>query len=86
MPFEINFKKSAVKDLLKLSKSESKEIMLKILENLSKDPESFPILKGRHKGLRKFRIGNYRVIFTIIEREVLILYVGHRKDIYSSLN
>jgi len=35
--------------------------------------ESFPVLTGKFSGLRKFRIGEYRVIYSIIGDTVLIL-------------
>ena len=56
--------------------------MTKLEAVLSVRPGSFPQLKGKFAGLRKFRIGNYRVIFEIIGNEVVILRIGHRKDIY----
>jgi mRNA interferase RelE/StbE len=41
-------------------------------------------LLGTYKGLHRFRVGDYRVICDI-QRErvlVLVLTVGHRKDVY----
>jgi mRNA interferase RelE/StbE len=32
--------------------------------------------------LRKYRVGDYRVVFAIVEREVVVLRVGHRRDVY----
>ena len=43
---------------------------------------SFPALKGEFAGLRKLRIGNYRAIYAILNKNVLILRVGRRKDVY----
>jgi len=36
-------------------------------------------------GTYRFRIGDYRVIFDIEEKEIVVLRVGHRKDIYRKL-
>jgi mRNA interferase RelE/StbE len=33
-------------------------------------------------GEYRFRIGDYRVIFDIQEDEIIILRVGHRREIY----
>ena len=33
----------------------------------------------------RFRIGDYRVIFDIEDKEIVILRVGHRKNIYKKL-
>ncbi|NKB24214.1 MAG: hypothetical protein GKR87_07535 [Kiritimatiellae bacterium] len=39
-------------------------------------------MKGQFTGMKKFRIGNYRVVFTIIENDILVLRIGSRKDVY----
>ena len=40
-------------------------------------------LTGNYKGLLSYRIGNYRIIYTVLrDKTVLILRIGHRKDIY----
>ena len=49
---------------------------------LSVKADCFPILKGKFVGLRKFRVGNYRVIYILQEKEVLILRIDHRKNVY----
>ncbi len=82
MGYEIQFKESAVKELKKISKPDAKSILLKIIENLSRNPESYPALKGDLRGMKKLRFGDYRIIFTVEKKLVLILRVGQRKDIY----
>lgn len=39
-------------------------------------------LRYRLKGYWKLRVGDYRVIFQIVGREVWILRIHHRKDVY----
>ncbi|MBC8526038.1 MAG: type II toxin-antitoxin system RelE/ParE family toxin [Candidatus Cloacimonetes bacterium] len=39
----------------------------------------------RKLGSYRFRIGNYRVIFDIDEDKLVILRVGHRKNIYRGI-
>ncbi|MBU4286947.1 MAG: type II toxin-antitoxin system RelE/ParE family toxin [Proteobacteria bacterium] len=36
-------------------------------------------------GTYRFRIGDYRVIFDMEAEEIVVLRVGHRKDIYRKL-
>ena len=36
-------------------------------------------------GTYRFRIGDYRVVFDIEDDEIVVLRVGHRKDIYRKL-
>jgi len=49
-----------------------------------------PILLGeplRHslKGHRKLRVGDYRIIYRISGRNIIILKIGHRKDVYAKI-
>lgn len=47
------------------------------------DPISYglPLRKSLH-GHRKLRVGDYRIIYRIHGKNVIILKVGHRKDVY----
>ncbi len=82
MAYNIVYKKSVQRDLKKLSRAEANRVLDKIEEELPKNAEAYPALKGRFAGLRKYRVGEYRVIYAILGNEVLILRIGHRKDIY----
>ena len=85
MAFNITYKKSVIKDISRLDKKEARRIIDKIEKDLSDGAESYPVLKGDFAGLRKMRVGDYRVVFTIIDNNVLVLRVGHRREIYLSL-
>ncbi len=53
----------------------------KLESELSVNAEKYPILKGKFAGLRKFRVGDYRVIYSILGVDaVLILRIAHRKE------
>lgn len=82
MAFDIAYKKSVAKDLAGLGKTDARRILAKIEKDLPLRAASYPALKGPFSGLRKLRIGDYRVIFAIIEKQVLVLRIGHRRDIY----
>jgi mRNA interferase RelE/StbE len=82
LEYKITYKKSVIRDLKKINKADLKRLIRKIEKELSQKPESYPALKGDFAGLRKLRVGNYRVIFAILNKEVLILRVGHRKEVY----
>ena len=51
-------------------------------KTLPKKADTYPALKGDFAGLRKFRVGNYRVIFAILDNAVVVLKIGDRKDVY----
>ena len=73
MAYNIVYKKSVHRDLKKLSKPEAKRILDLIETELIKKPESNPVLKGQFAGLRKYRVGDYRVIYALLGQDMLIL-------------
>jgi len=84
LAYKITFKKSVAKDLKKIPKQEVENIIKKLETELIYKAETLPMLQGNFAGLRKFRVGNHRVIFTIINDNILILRIQHRKDVYKN--
>jgi len=84
LAYNIVYKKSVQRDLKKLSRPETKRILDLIETELIKKPKSNPVLKGQFAGLRKYRVGDYRVIYALLGQDILILRVGNRKDVYKS--
>ena len=82
MAYSITFKKSVSKDLKKIDKSEADRILTKLATELPDKADSLPELKGKYSGLRKYRIGNYRIVFAIIKSTILITRIRHRKEAY----
>ena len=82
MAYNIVYKKSVHRDLKKLSKAEAKRVLDLIEKKLIKHPEANPVLKGQFAGLRKYRAGDYRVIYALLGLDILILRIGNRKDVY----
>lgn len=87
MKYILRYTKHAKKDLEILNKSDIKRIILKLEYFLDNDPMSFSKpLTGQLKGLFRFRIGDYRVIFHRNSKGKItiltILKIKHRKDIY----
>ena len=82
MSFKIAFKKSVTRDLKRIDKNQTERILGKIDEELPDKAESFPVLSGKFSGLRKFRVGDYRVIYSIIGDTALILRISHRREAY----
>jgi mRNA interferase RelE/StbE len=83
--FQILFKKSAEKELVRLPKSDIKRISQAIDElAINPRPSGSKKLEGQRESLWRIRIGNYRVIYFIEDtiRIVEIRRIGHRKDIY----
>lgn len=82
MSYKISFKKSVARDLKKIGKDQADKILRKIEEELPEKVENFPVLTGKFSGLRKFRVGDYRVIYSIINDTALILRISHRREAY----
>lgn len=85
--YRLEFLPGAVKDLKKLDFVAQKFIKNK-LEILAENPEhlknDIQALKGNHSGKCRLRIRSYRVIFQKRDEVLVILIVGigHRKDVY----
>jgi len=85
LSYNIVYKNSVHRDLKKLSKAEAARILDQIEAELSKKADSYPLLKGQFAGLRRYRAGDYRVIYAILKDDVLILRIGHRRDVYKKI-
>lgn len=63
-----------------------REIIRKVIEKkLTVDPITFgKPLRYSLKGYRRLRVGDYRVIYRIIEDKVIVMIVDidHRRDVY----
>ncbi len=82
MSYKVVFTYRALKDLKKIDKKTQKRLLLKIKE-YSKNPFNYCIkLTSPIIGTYRYRIGDYRVIFDIEGKEIIILRIGHRKEIY----
>ena len=60
------------------------EQIAKAIDRLALHPNLGEFLKGEWKGYRKYRSGNYRIIYRV-EHSQLIIYIitiGDRKDVY----
>ena len=80
--YKLSFKSSVVKDLKRLDKTEIKNILGKIDERILPNPLDGKPLHGEFRGCYRRRFGDYRVIYTVVGTEVLVLRIENRKDVY----
>jgi len=84
----VEFKNSAEKTLRKLPQSFQKRIIDKLSEIENSLPPSVETkLKGNNP-FHRIRVGDYRIIYEI-QNDILVILVikiGHRKDIYKHLS
>ena len=53
-------------------------------ERLLKEPLKYgQPLKRSLRGYRKLRVGDYRIIFRVEKDAVIVLKIGHRKEVYN---
>ena len=83
MSFSIRIKESATKELRRVAKSDRARIVAAI-DRLAEAPHLGAALKGDMRGLRRLRVGDYRVVYEIRDDElvVLVVRVAHRRDSY----
>ena len=82
MTYTLLYTHSAVQDIKKLDPIAKKRIKKK-LEEYSITPISYAkkIIHPRI-GSHRWRVGNYRIVFDLEESKIIILRVGHRREIY----
>lgn len=83
MSFRILLSPKANDFLKKMDKAE-KERMENKLRDLKDNPELGKPLTGKLAGLWSLRTGDYRALYQIKREEILVLVlrIGHRKNIY----
>jgi mRNA interferase RelE/StbE len=91
MPFSIELTPAAEKTLLKLAKKD-RAVMLRIdraILSLADEPTppNSKHLAGDVANLYRLRVGDYRIIYQVDGGKlvVLVVHVGHRKDVYRYL-
>jgi mRNA interferase RelE/StbE len=83
--YSLRIKKSAAK-ALKRSPKKDRIRLIEAIDRLSEEPHAGGVLKGEFSGLRRLRVGSYRIIYEVIDDQlvVLVIRVAHRKDVYRS--
>lgn len=83
MSYSIRIKRSAAKDLRRIPLSDRRRL-IEAIDRLADEPLAGAALKGEFSGLRRLRVGDYRIIYEAIHQELVILVVrvGHRSSAY----
>ena len=84
MAHELIYTKRARQDIKKLDKVAQKRLA-KALQRLSQKPffSAKKLILPQLGGYR-YRVGNHRVIFDVEDKKIIILRVGHRREIYKT--
>ncbi|HSE58168.1 MAG TPA: type II toxin-antitoxin system RelE/ParE family toxin [Nitrospiraceae bacterium] len=84
MPYTVQLAPAAQRQLQSLPKPLQSQITKRLLKlEVTPRPEGVKKLEGEND-LYRLRVGDYRIIYTIRDREliVLVLKVSHRREIY----
>ena len=82
MTVKIFYKASVRRDVRKIDPRSVDRILREIRDVLADSPRSGEALQGEFTGLYKLRVGDYRVIYALLEEGVLVLRIGHRNKAY----
>lgn len=82
--FTVRYHSRVKDDIASLSKPVRERIKKAIEEKLTTKPELFgKPLRHSLLGFRSLRAGDYRVVYKIeSEKEVFVVLIAHRKDVY----
>ena len=83
MSYSIRIKGSAAKELSRVAERD-RLVIVNAIDRLTENPFLGNALKGGLRGLRRLRIGDYRVLYELRNDElvVLVVRVAHRRDAY----
>lgn len=81
--YSVRIKSSAARELDRLPR-DARERLITAIDGLGEQPLAGALLKGGLRGLRRLRVGNYRIVYEILDDDlvVLVIRVAHRREAY----
>jgi len=81
--YSIKIKASAQKALSQLSKPERLRV-IQAIDRLRDQPLAGGTLKGEFSGLRRLRVGRFRIVYEVVHEEltILVVRVADRREAY----
>lgn len=81
--YSIRIKRSAARELGRIPRDDRMRI-IRAIDRLAEQPLTGSVLKGGLRGLRRVRVGCYRVLYEVLDDElvVLVVRVPHRREAY----
>lgn len=83
MIYSISIKQSALKALQKIDHPQRVRL-IEAIDKLKINRNAGSVLKGEFSGLRRIRIGDYRIVYEVQNQQLIILVVriAHRREVY----
>lgn len=85
--YSIHIENRCLRELKRLDREVVRLALQVIRSTLADDPFIGKRLRGKYAGLYSYRIADYRIIYEVRRRElvVAVLRVRHRRDVYDGL-
>ena len=83
MIYTVRIKRSALKALRRIDRRD-RERIVGAIDRLATEPWAGGVLKGEFGGLRRIRVGTYRIVYEVYEKRltVLVVRIAHRREAY----
>lgn len=86
MTWPISYHPEIENDISGLPKNIKTRVQKAIEQRLLVDPMRYGVpLRRSLQGYRKLRVGDYRVIFQLLKDNIVVLKIGHRKEVYQKI-
>ena len=87
MSYSIRIKRSAARELARVPQQDRLR-MVHAIDSLGQHPLKGSPLKGENRGLRRIRVGDYRIVYEVLDDAlvVLVVRVEHRREVYRRLS
>ncbi|MCX5807033.1 MAG: type II toxin-antitoxin system RelE/ParE family toxin [Proteobacteria bacterium] len=82
MKYRLVYTQRAVRDIGKLEVNVKKRIGKTLMRYQDAPLDYAESLTDSSLGSYRFRVGDYRIIFDIEGRDIVVLRVGHRRELY----
>lgn len=87
MSFTVIFHPDAAKEIARLNEDLKQRIKTAITERLMTEPALYgKPLRATLKGYWKLRVGDYRLVFSVYDTEIIVFAVCHRKEVYDLIH
>ena len=83
MSYSVRIKRSAAREVASIPQ-QVRLRLVRAIDGLSEQPLAGIPLKGALRGLRRLRVGDYRIVYELLEGKlvVLVVRVAHRSQAY----
>ena len=82
MRYGVSYSPAAQREIIKLPQRRERRRILDAIDKLARDPRPPGARKLTNSRLWRIRVGEHRVIYSIVDDTVVVLRVAHRTRVY----